>query len=338
MPFPILRLTPELVAQMASDAARPGEGMSALPAAGSSDRVGVGDGLQVSIFEVGPALFSGRSGAGTPAPGSPPSAAGEALPVITVGSDGTAVLPYAGRIKAAGLTVDVVAADIRAALAGKSQSPEVVVSVRDNVAETVVVMGDVKKPGRIPLTMAHETVLDAIALAGGAANPVQDEMVHLHRAAADATAPLAMLQAGSPDDVMLSPQDRVEVLLRPRSFTIFGATGKVSEVPLQTPRVTLAEAVARAGGPTDQQADPSAVFVFRYDHTDMNGAPVPGAKPVAYRLDLMQAQSYFLAQRFEIHSRDVVYIANAASDQPTKLLQVLNLFFQPFYTAKVVSQ
>jgi polysaccharide export outer membrane protein len=65
---------------------------------------------------------------------------------------------------------------------------------------------------------------------------------------------------------------------------------------------------------------------------------MPGARPVAYRLDLTRPESYFLAQRFEIHPHDVLYIANARADQVSKLFQILNLFFSPAYTAKVVAQ
>lgn len=338
LPFDIVEVTPEVLAgQTAGNAAL--RTLAALPPAGPVDAIGPGDVLQISVFEVGPAaLFSGRSGAFTPGPGANPTAAGENLPDITVDRDGQVLVPYVGRVKAAGLTPDALAARIQAGLAGKSPAPQVVVGVRTNVANTVMVLGDVKKPGRIPLTLAGERVLDAIAEAGGAESATPDNVVRLTRGAESATASLAMLQANSPDDVELRPQDRVEVDYRPRTFSVFGATGKVQEIPFQNPRVSLAEALARAGGPTDQQADPSAVFVFRYEPSAFDGAPLPGAKPVAYRLNLMQAQSYFLAQRFEMKSRDVIYIANAGSNQPSKMLQILNLFFQPFYTAKVVSQ
>jgi polysaccharide export outer membrane protein len=102
--------------------------------------------------------------------------------------------------------------------------------------------------------------------------------------------------------------------------------------------VSLAEALARAGGPNDQLADASAVFVFRYEPSAFDGAPLPGARPVAYRLNLLKAQSYLLAQRFEMKGRDVVYIANARTNQPAKLLGILNLVFQPIYTGKVLAQ
>jgi polysaccharide export outer membrane protein len=334
--FAIQEITPDVMARIEAETAPKVEASSVLPPAGEVDAIGPGDDLQVSVFEVGSPLFSGRSGAATPAPGSPPAAAGENLPAIVVGRDGSVVVPYVGRIQAAGLTTDALASVIQAGLAHHSQAPQVVVSIRTNVANTVVVMGDVKKPGRIPLTLAHERLLDAIALAGGANNLPADEVVRLSRGSMRVEMPLGDLTAGAPDDVRLAPQDRVELEVRPRSYAIFGATGKVSEVSFATPRVSLAEAIARAGGPSDQQADPTAVFVFRYELSTPDGRPA--ARPVAYRLNLMQAQSYFLAQRFEMKPHDVIYIANARSDLPMKLLQAMNLFFQPVYTAKVVSQ
>ena len=226
---------------------------------------------------------------------------------------------------------------IAEALSRKSQAPQVIVGVRENVANTVTVMGDVKKPGRIPLTLARERVLDAVAEAGGAAHANQDMVVRVTRSGRSAEVRMDRLLAGSGEDLGLLPGDRIELFTRPRTLTVFGAAGKVSEVPFETPKVSLAEALARAGGPLDQTADASAIYVFRYDRSDDSGAPLAGARPVIYRLNLLKVDSYFAAQTFEMRPKDVVLVANAASNQPTKLIQVLNLFFSPFYTAKVLT-
>ncbi len=314
--------------------------LAALDGGGSADRMGPGDVLQISIYEVGVSLFAGRSaGSGSNTNAFTPSTgAAETLPPITVGRDGTIVLPWIGRLTAAGKTPDALSAEIAGALRGKSQDPQVVVGVRENLANTVMVTGDVKKPGRLPLSLAGERLSDAVALTGGPSNAVQDTTVQLSRAGRSGAIPLAALMTDPSDDVPLRAGDRVTVVYQPRSFTVFGAAGKVSEVPFQTPHVSLAEAIARAGGPSDQQADASAVFVFRYQPSAPDGAPMAGAKPVAYRLDLLKAQSYFLAQGFEMRPRDVIYIANARSNQPTKVVQILNLFFSPIYTAKVLTK
>ncbi len=84
------------------------------------------------------------------------------------------------------------------------------------------------------------------------------------------------LSAASLDNIALLPQDQIELLHRPRTFTVFGAADKVSEIPFGSSRLSLAQAIARAGGPSDDRADPSAVFVFRFSRTTVEGAPLPG--------------------------------------------------------------
>lgn len=336
--FEIVEIDAAALATLSAPAAFAAPDLARVDVGGPADLLGPGDVLQVSVYEVGAALFAGRSSLTTAGWPAPPAGAAETLPPIIVGQDGTVSLPWIGRLAAAGRTPDDLAAQIVHALRGKSQDPQVVVSVRENVANTVLVMGEVKKPGRLPLSLAGERLLDAVALAGGPTNAVQDSVVQLSRNGQSVSAPLAAITAGSGEDVPLRPRDRISLIYQPRTFTVFGATGKVSETPFQTPRVSLAEAIARAGGPSDQQADASAVFVFRYAPSLFDGAPAPGAKPVAYRLDLLKAQSYFLAQGFEMRPRDVIYIANARSNQPTKVIQILNQFFSPIYTAKVIAR
>ncbi len=146
---------------------------------------------------------------------------------------------------------------------------------------------------------------------------------------------LGRIRAGAADDLVLVPGDRIELIKRPRSFLVLGASTRVSQVSFETGDLSLAEAVARAGGPTDAVADPSAVFLFRYDPKAPNG---PDAAPMIYRLNMMQPASYFLSQRFAIRDKDVIYIANAASNRPAKLVAIINQLFSPFVTARAVSR
>ena len=310
--------------------------LAPLAGLGDVDMIGRGDVLQIAVYEVGAALFGGRSSQGDSF--KPVAGTGETLPNVTVGRDGAITVPWVGRMIAAGKTTDQLAAALTASYRRISESPQVMVSIRENVNNTVIVQGDVKRPGRIPLTLARERVLDAIAMTGGAASASVDSLVTLTRGGRSSDQPLSSIDPSSADDVELLPQDRISVAFRPRTFTILGATGRPSEVPFQNLRVSLAEAIGRTGGPNDASADPSAVFVFRYDLATFDGAPIEGAKPIAYRFDMRSPATYFLAQRFEMRPRDVIYIANARANLPTKAIQILNLFFSPFYTAKVLTQ
>jgi polysaccharide biosynthesis/export protein len=176
-------------------------------------------------------------------------------------------------------------------------------------------------------------LLVARARPGGSANSAEDTIVRFTRGSTTVEERLGRIRGAAPDDLVLVPGDRVELIKRPRSFIVLGATSRVSQVAFETGDLSLAEAIARAGGPTDSIADPSAVFLFRYDP-----ATAPTAeRPTIYRLDMMQPASYFTSQRFAIRDKDVIYIANAAANRPAKMVAIINQLFSPFVTASVIA-
>ena len=296
------------------------------------DGVEPGDVLAISIYEVGVGLFGGGR---TTSEGFDPSARGENFPAVTVDRDGTIRLPYVGRLSVAGKTPLEISGMIERGLRGLSQNPQVLVSLRQNVGSTIFVGGDVRRPGRLELTLQRERLLDAIAAAGGAAYSAEDTVVRFNRGTRTLEERLGPIRAGAADDLVLAPGDRIELIKRPRSFIVFGATARVSQVAFETGDLSLAEAVARAGGPSDSTADPSAVFLFRYVPANDPAAP---PVPVVYRLNMLKPTSYFLSQRFAVRDKDVIYIGNAAANQPGKLVGIINQLFSPFVTARAVSR
>ncbi|WBO22733.1 polysaccharide biosynthesis/export family protein [Sphingomonas abietis] len=332
--------------------------LAALSADGFVDTLGPGDVLSIEIYEVGVSLFGGRANLGGTTGmtiGDPaPSASGEPLgdSGVVVDRNGAITLPYVGTIVVAGLTPAQVQQRIVAGLHGKSQNPQVIVTLQRNVSNTVVVMGAVSNPRRVPLTLARERLLDVIADTGGITRTAQtgmstatgtgpqDEIVRFTRRGRTVEQPLDSILSGSPDDLVLLGGDRIELIRQPRTFTVFGAIDRISQIPFESRALTLAEALARAGGPNDGRADPKSVFVFRLPsgETAPTAAAQPGdpatssaaaIKPVVYRIDMLSAQNYFLAQRFMMHDKDVVYIANASANQPLKLVQALGQLFSP---------
>jgi len=333
--FKIVDINGPLVEQInardaAADAAQPT--LSSLAREGRNDVVGPGDLLSIGIYEVGISLFGTSGGVGGVMD---PAARAQTFPDVVVDRDGTISLPYVGRLQVAGHTTAEIQSMIIRGLKGKSQSPQALVAIKQAISSTVYVAGDVHQPGRYNLTLQRERLLDAIALAGGATNSAEDTVVRFNRGSQFLEERLGRIRAGAADDLMLIPGDRIELLKRPRSFISLGATGKVEQTAFETGEVSLAEAVARAGGPTDAVADPSAVFLFRYDPA----APGNGTeKPVIYRLNLLQPASYFLSQRFVVRDKDVIYIANAAANRPAKMVNIINQLFSPFVTARAITR
>jgi polysaccharide export outer membrane protein len=299
---------------------------------GSVDEIHEGDTLRVTVYEVGASLFAQSTG---PAGGSQsgevsPGAASHTLPDLPVQPDGTISVPYVGPVPAAGRTPEAVANEIQAGLRGQSQSPQVVVSVRDDLGNTVILMGDVKSAGRKLLSYRRERLLDMIAIAGGPSQDSVDTLVRVTRRDISAQMPLADIISGSADDIALEPQDRIALLYRPPSFTALGAAGKVAEVPFHSVRLNLAEAMGRIGGPLDQLADPTGIFIFRSDQ-------IGDRPPVVWRLNLKDPRSYFLAQSFFVRNKDVIFVANARSDSVAKILSLINNVISPVVTARYLS-
>lgn len=348
--FKIVDIAPENIDALSS-APNPNGMLAALASNGNVDLIGPGDVLAVEIYEIGVTLFGGRANMGASASSIIDNDAGTSANGETVGGNGVVVdrdgnisLPYVGTISVAGLTTAQVQDRIVSGLQGKSQSPQVIVSLRRNVSNAVVVMGDVANPGRLPLTLARERLLDAIAEKGGINRAVQtgvatatgtgaqDVTVRFTRRGRVAEQPLDSIVAGSPSDLVLLGGDRIELIRQPRTFTVFGALDRISQIPFESRTLTLAEALARAGGPNDNRADPKAVFIFRLVPDADLPAPAstaPAFFPVAYRINMMQAENYFLAQRFLMRDKDLIYIGNASANQPLKLVQALGQLFAP---------
>jgi polysaccharide export outer membrane protein len=307
-----------------------------------ADAIGVGDTLSISVFEAGPGLFSHQSSDGGGATQSivPDSGAARViLPNLQVDAGGCITVPYAGKFEVAGLSPEDAGHRIEIQFKGKSLQPQVVVSIVDRVANSIMIYGDIKNPGRYPLTLAHEKLLDMVALASGATHSANDTVVTLIRHDHAVTLRLSELYVSNEKNVVLLAGDRIELQAQPRVFTVFGGAGKASEISFDQPQLSLAQGVARSGGPNDAQADPTAVYLFRYETAEVAkqlGLTVPEA-PVIYRLNLMEPASYFAMQKFAMRDRDMIYIANAPTNRLQKALNLFGALVSSAVVVKTVS-
>lgn len=300
------------------------------------DLIGPGDSLSISIFEVGNSLFAQPAASQdleSQMAGPQTAVSATTLPNIEVDATGHITIPYAAPILAAGETPGQLGGRIQAALSGKSQNPQVIVNVTGDLTNTVIISGDVKQPGRIQLTPTPERLLDIIAIAGGPVDPEQDIYVSLTHDGRTMGASLSALSDDERQNVYVSPGDRVHLAYQPPSFSTFGAADKVQLLDFPTPHLTLADALALSGGPANAQADPNAVFLFRFETPEIArrlGAPVTGSSvAIIYHLDMMQPASYFIAQKFQMRDQDLIYIANAGSDKVSKFFNLVGSLLAP---------
>lgn len=295
-----------------------------------TELVGPGDVIEIAVYETGVALF-GDGGAGTGAARLPtglgPGARSERFPPFRVSDTGTINFPYVGEIAVAGRTTDQIEGLLRRELRGKSQNPQVLVSIAQGLTNSIIIGGDVRNPGRLVLPTNRESLSDVIALAGGSTGELKDLVVRIHRGDSLGQFRLSDIIAQPEQDIRIFPSDRILLVRAPQSFSVLGGTGRTDQIPFNAPQLSLIEAVAQAGGANANVGDPRAIFVFRLVPT-ADGSEVP----TVYHFNMMEASSYILAQRFTMRDKDVLYVGNAAANQPTKLVQIISQLFFPLVT------
>lgn len=298
-----------------------------------STTVGVGDTLEVSIWEAPPATLFGGGTAETRS--APSGSRATTLPEQLVDRDGFVSVPFAGKVPAAGRKLAEIEAEIVKRLTGKAHQPEVLIRRTRNRSATVTVVGEVATSVSLPLTPSGERLLDALAAAGGVRQPVSKTTLQITRGSQYLALPLDAVIRDPRQNVLLQPGDVVTAIFQPLSFTALGATGKNEEINFEAQGITLAQALARAGGLVDSRSDAQGVFIFRFEPE--NALPWPrqpvattpdGLVPVVFRLDLKKPSSFFVMQSFAINNKDIVYVSNAPA---AELQKFLNLVFSVAY-------
>ena len=106
-----------------------------------------------------------------------------------IGPDGTISLPYAGTVKAAGMTEGALRDEIRRRLGKYVISPQVDLFVKDFQSRKVVVVGSVERPGLYDLTSGTDTIFDMITRAGGMKDSAAQRVLLITEAASHAGSP-----------------------------------------------------------------------------------------------------------------------------------------------------
>lgn len=306
--------------------------------------VGVGDTLEVTIWEAAPAALFGTAtsfdtGSSTTVQTSRPNL----LPASMVGPSGTITIPFAGQIPAAGRTLRQIEQAIVARLQGRAHLPQAIVRIARNATANVTVLGDVKSPQRVPLTPRGERLLDAIAEAGGTSQPLDRMTIEVTRGSIVQRMAVRDIVREPQHNIILKSDDVVTALYQPYSFTVMGATGKNEEIRFEATGVTLAQALGRIGGLQDQRADPRGVFLFRWESPTLLGPYGEGSQPnaqglvpIVYQADMKQPATYFAAQHFRIRDGDVLYVSDSSTASLQRFVNLLSSSILPVATVRTV--
>jgi polysaccharide export outer membrane protein len=249
--------------------------------------VGPQDVLRITVFEH-PELTN-------------PSGTANELSGRVVNSDGKFFFPYVGAVQAAGRSVQQIRETIASGLTRVIKNPQVDVSVLQYRSQRIVVAGEVRNPGAVPITDVPPTLSEIIAQAGGLGPEADLAGVTVSRAGTTARADLyAYLYGGDAGQNMrLAPGDVVNV--PDRRFNKVFVLGEVlapSSIVMPRGRMSLAEALADVGGVNPFSANAGQIYVIR------DG----GEKAQIYHLNGATPEALVLADRFDLRARDVVFV------------------------------
>lgn len=296
--------------------------------------IGTGDTISITIWEAAAGgLFSAPLLTDRFTTGSKSAT----IPDQVVGRDGAITVPYAGRIRVIGQNSNGVQHAIERALEGKAIQPQVLVTVVRSVSNSVTVSGEVVNGARVALSTKGDRVLDVIASAGGIKTPVSETFIQLTRGNHTARVAMSRVVQDPNENVFMRPDDVLTIIRQSQTFVAFGATSRNAEIPFESETVNLSQALAKAGGLLDSRADPTGVFVLRYEPYDTavqimdSGRNISqtGRMPIVYHLNLRSVDGLFVAQNFPIFAGDVLYVSNAPATDVEKALQLLGQLIGP---------
>lgn len=293
------------------------------------DAVGVGDMLEITLWESPPALLFGgainSTGSGT--------AQTVQLPAQMVGANGMISVPFLGQIAVRGKTPAQIQRQIVAGLQRKANQPQALVRITQNNAANATVIR-AGRSVRLPLTASRERVLDAVAAVGGVESEVYNTLLQFTRGNQVRTIALETITAQPQHNIVLRSGDVLTLQTSPHTFSALGAVTRNQTFNIAARGMNLAEAMGAMGGLLDRRSDPRGIFVFRYQSLHSLPAAEQNAwrqrgyaphmdVPVVYRVNLTEPHSLFWLQRFAMRDKDIVYVANAPASEIQKFIQLI---------------
>jgi polysaccharide biosynthesis/export protein len=200
--------------------------------------------------------------------------------------------------------------------------PGDLIIVPDGPPPTVLVLGEVAKPGSYEL-QGEMRLMDALSQAGGPTTRADLRRVTLTRAGQQEKEVFDLqeiLTQGQPEslkeNVRLRPGDTLLLPESEHKFYVLGEVNKAEAYPLK-PNTRLLDAIVAAGG-TTREADLTKVTLLRKDEA---------GRPIVQQVDLRHViQKGDIAQNQPLQEGDVVFVPGRKQAQPIRDLLGLVLY------------
>ncbi|MCL7939471.1 polysaccharide export protein [Halomonas sp. ATCH28] len=234
--------------------------------------------------------------------------------------DGTIFYPYIGRVQVAGRSLGQIRDDLARRLSAYITEPQIDVRMAAFNSKKVYISGAVENPGTLPITSVPMTLVDALSQVGGAQENANWHEVILTRNGQEERLSLyALLRQGDHrQNRLLRDGDVVHVpSAENQSVAVMGQVGRPGNMMLGNERLSLTDAIARAGGVNEATAEPSGIFVIRgHDAGSEKLATV-------YQLDISNATAFTMGSDFQLQPQDVVYVTTAPLARWNRVISLL---------------
>jgi polysaccharide export outer membrane protein len=246
---------------------------------------------------------------------------------VRVDPNGMIELPFAGRLQAAGLTIEQVSRSIAQKLSPYIQNPQITINVLEYRSRPVSILGSVNSPG-VQLLSGPKRLIDVISLAGGL-KPDAGPKVTITREMRWGVLPLPNARVDitsrfSTADVLLQPltsgqNPSVNIEIRPndvvsvpKAFVVYvlGEVKKAGGFTLDAEEdISLVRALSLAQGMTIQAA-PKKARILRAGEDRKS-------KPIEEQVDVTQVLAGKASDPI-LHPNDILFVPNNISGSAMK--------------------
>ena len=231
--------------------------------------------------------------------------------------DGIVSIPYVGEIQVIGRSLSEISKELEEKIRPVSNTARPSVHRTGRIPSTANVIGEVEKPGPVPLERERLDSVDLLAAAGG---PKDNDYLFKYK-----------LRRGNRDynfdhvgffkhPFIVEEGDLLTVSTDTTNrFHVMGAINKPTSIPFPLPDPTLADAMGASVGLDERRSDPTGVFVFRKGDPD-----------IVYTFNFKNPAVMPIVQRFPIQGGDIVFVTEAPLVRWNRLItQILpSTFYQ----------
>ncbi|MGZ3158271.1 MAG: polysaccharide biosynthesis/export family protein [Burkholderiaceae bacterium] len=221
---------------------------------------------------------------------------------FVIDHNGLLQFPFAGKLKLAGLTEEQARNLIATKISYYINKPNVTLRVQSFRSKRIYIDGEVKEPGLHPITDIPMTLVEAINRGGGFLQTADQSQISINRGGAlyKINLPQMMQRGLDPGRIMLANGDVVRVPSRDDAKVfVAGEVNSPKALTMHNGRLTLNEALGESGGINPVSADGRQVYVVRKTPKD----------PEVYKLDATSPGAMAIAEGFELHPKDLIYVA-----------------------------